>query len=100
MESREKRGCHIPTCREMAERVTDYLERVIPMRERVGMGIHLVACTACRNYFNQIRQTVRLLASRRRDDPQPETEQRVLTEIARIKSEARTSPPSPAPSGN
>jgi len=84
----------------MAERVTDYLERVIPMRERVGMGIHLVACTACRNYFNQIRQTVRLLASRRRDDPQPETEQRVLTEIARIKSEARTSPPSPAPSGN
>ena len=54
----------MPTCREMSELVTDYLERAVPLRIRLDMWWHLLRCEACRHYYDQIRRTVRLLGSR------------------------------------
>jgi predicted anti-sigma-YlaC factor YlaD len=53
----------VPTCRDMSELVTDYLERAVPLRTRLDMWWHLLRCEACRHYYDQIRQTVRLLGS-------------------------------------
>jgi predicted anti-sigma-YlaC factor YlaD len=54
----------MPTCRDMSELVTDYLERAVALRTRFGMWWHLCRCEACRHYYDQMRRTVRLLASR------------------------------------
>lgn len=51
----------IPTCREMAELVTDYQEHALPLRTRFSAWIHLLCCTACVRYFAQMRQTAFLL---------------------------------------
>jgi predicted anti-sigma-YlaC factor YlaD len=53
----------LPTCRDMSELVTVYLERAVTLRTRLGMWWHLVRCEACRRYYDQMRRTVRLLRS-------------------------------------
>ncbi len=50
-----------PSCREMAELVTGYLEGDLPPHRRLTARLHLFLCTACRNYFDQMRRTVGLL---------------------------------------
>ena len=52
----------MPTCRDMSELVTDYLEQATPLRLRLGMWLHLRQCDACRRYYDQMRKTVQLLA--------------------------------------
>ena len=59
----------MPTCRDMSELVTDYLERVVSLRTRLDMWWHLFRCEACRRYYDQMRRTVRLLRSERPDAP-------------------------------
>jgi len=51
----------MPTCRDMSELVTDYIEHATPLRVRAAIWWHLLRCEACRHYFDQMRQTVRVL---------------------------------------
>jgi predicted anti-sigma-YlaC factor YlaD len=77
----------MPTCRDMSELVTDYLERAVSLRRRLDMWWHLYRCEACRHYYDQMRRTVRLLRSGTRQPPDSATENKVV-------SAARGSPPS------
>ncbi len=71
----------MPTCREMSELVTDYLERALPLRTRLGARWHLLLCPACQRYYAQMRQTVRLLAGRRLPPPEPAVEAGMLASL-------------------
>lgn len=71
----------MPTCREMSELVTDYLERALPVRAWAGVRCHLVVCRACRSYFAQMRATVGLLAGLPRSPPPPEAEASLLARL-------------------
>jgi anti-sigma factor RsiW len=51
-----------PTCRELVELVTDYLEDALPAPERARLEAHLAECEGCRRYVEQMRATVRLTA--------------------------------------
>jgi hypothetical protein len=64
----------VPTCRDVSERVTDYLERRLPATGWLGMRWHLLQCDACRRYIAQMRQTVRLLAESRFPPPRTDIE--------------------------
>ena len=68
----------MPTCRDMSELVTDYLERAVSRRTRFDMWWHLVRCEACRRYYDQMRHTIRLLASRVPAAPERTTEESML----------------------
>jgi predicted anti-sigma-YlaC factor YlaD len=71
----------IPTCRDMSEFVTDYLEHALPVRIWVGARWHLVLCPACRRYYGQMRQTIRLLATGTLLPPGPAAEADVLARL-------------------
>lgn len=71
----------IPTCRDMSELVTDYLEHALPPRAWLGARFHLVLCPACRHYYDQMRRTIRLLARRPLPPPSASTEAGVLAQI-------------------
>lgn len=71
----------MPTCRDMSELVTDYLERALPPRTRLGVRWHLAICGACRAYFAQMRDTVGLLGRLPHQPPSPGTEARVLANL-------------------
>jgi anti-sigma factor RsiW len=62
------KGMAIPSCRDMAELVTDYLEGVLPLHRRLTARLHLFLCSACTRYFDQMRRTIGLL----RGAPTPE----------------------------
>ena len=62
----------------MSELVTDYMERVTPIRVRVDMWLHLWRCEACRRYYDQVRRTVRLVGSQQPEPPSHETEDGLL----------------------
>lgn len=49
------------TCREITERVTDYLDRRLPAGQRIAFKLHLGRCDRCRAYLAQMRTTVRVL---------------------------------------
>jgi predicted anti-sigma-YlaC factor YlaD len=76
----------MPTCRDMSELVTDYMERATPLRLRLDMWWHLARCEACRRYFDQVRRTVRLLGNRLPTPPAQTTEDGVV-------AAARAQPP-------
>lgn len=50
----------MPTCREVAEHATEYLERTMPKRERLGVWGHLRICPNCRAYLRQLMSTIAL----------------------------------------
>jgi anti-sigma factor RsiW len=72
----------MPTCKDMSELATDYLEGALPWHARLKARLHLFLCHACRHYYDQMRQTVRLLAGAPREAPPAEVEQRVLDSVA------------------
>lgn len=83
----------IPTCREMAERVTDYLEGAMSMASRLQARLHLFQCPACVRYYNQMRRTVGLMA----DAPPPEPPPDAVTDqvLARLRQANGKKPEGP-----
>jgi predicted anti-sigma-YlaC factor YlaD len=68
----------MPKCRDMTELSTDYFERTINWRLRLAMRWHLVLCSMCRAYYDQLAKTLRLLRGRALGVPDAATETRVL----------------------
>jgi anti-sigma factor RsiW len=50
-----------PSCREIVEIVTDYLEDALPPDVRLRVERHLATCPGCLAYLDQMRETVRML---------------------------------------
>jgi hypothetical protein len=71
----------MPTCREMSELVTGYLDRALPARIWLSARWHLFLCPACQRYYAQMRQTVRLLSGRPMPPPDSVAEARVLASL-------------------
>ena len=47
-------------CRELVELVTDYLEEKLSLKDRTRFEHHLVFCTWCVDYLQQMRDTLRV----------------------------------------
>lgn len=43
------------TCSEVTALVTDYLERQLPLRDRLRMWMHIKMCASCDRYVAQVR---------------------------------------------
>ena len=50
----------MPTCQEVAEQATEYLDRAMPRRQRLGVWAHLRFCPNCRAYLRQLLRTIAL----------------------------------------
>ncbi len=46
-------------CKDLTEEASDYLDGDLPLRKRMGLFVHLLICGCCRNYLQQIRNTIR-----------------------------------------
>ncbi|MFN8484279.1 MAG: zf-HC2 domain-containing protein [Anaerolineae bacterium] len=47
------------TCQELVQLVTDYFEGTLSPTDRERFEAHLPNCRGCRNYLEQMRQTIR-----------------------------------------
>lgn len=48
-----------PTCREVVEVITDYLEDRMGVDERERFERHIATCDGCEIYLDQMRQSIR-----------------------------------------
>jgi predicted anti-sigma-YlaC factor YlaD len=51
------------TCRELVDLVTDYLDGALPVADSLDFERHLVWCSWCRDYLDQMRTTIELTGS-------------------------------------
>lgn len=66
------------TCREMVERMSDYLEGALADRDRALFEQHLVLCDGCTAYLDQMRRTVALVGRLRQKALDPPIPDRLL----------------------
>lgn len=59
---------HELTCRELVELVTEYLDDALSPADRTRFEEHLVPCTVCPRYVEQLRVTARLAGRLHEDD--------------------------------
>lgn len=45
----------LPNCREAARRQSRALDQPLDLREKIGLRLHLLACSWCRRYGRQLR---------------------------------------------
>ena len=55
-------------CRELVEIVTDYLEGRLPPHDLLRFEEHLLICSGCASYVEQMRETIRLTGALREED--------------------------------
>lgn len=81
----------MPTCQEVAENATEYLEKAMPRRERFGVWAHLRLCPNCRAYLRQLMGTIALTRRAGAADapPPPRDEDRLVA----VMKAARTAAP-------
>jgi anti-sigma factor RsiW len=60
------------TCRELVEVVTDYVEGRLSGPDRRRFEAHLETCEGCRNYLQQMQETIRLTGVLREEHVPPE----------------------------
>jgi hypothetical protein len=45
-------------CKDVAEEANNLIDGDLPLRKRIGLWLHILVCSCCRNYLQQIRQTI------------------------------------------
>jgi predicted anti-sigma-YlaC factor YlaD len=63
------------SCQELVELVTDYLEGALAPADLGRFEEHLASCGKCRQYLEQLRQTLRVMGTLTPRDLSPEVEQ-------------------------
>ena len=88
-------------CREVVELATDYLEETLLEPLRSLLETHLEECDGCREYLEQLRQTIRFLHSYGQACPPAAVDVKKLTKIFRSWAATSTPPgraqPDPGP---
>ena len=69
---------HEMTCRELVDVITDYLEGTLPEADRVRFEAHLEVCPYCRNYVDQMRETILSLGRLHEESLSPRTREELL----------------------
>ena len=68
-----------PTCQELAELLTDYLEGLLAPSERASFDRHIAGCRNCTLYVEQRRLTIAASGRIRTDDIPPGVREELLT---------------------
>jgi anti-sigma factor RsiW len=69
---------HALNCREIAERVTVYLEGILPDAERHLLEEHLADCSDCEHHLDQMRRTIAITGTLRDDEVPLEARRRLI----------------------
>lgn len=51
----------MPSCKDITEHASDYLDRDLTLLQRAGFRLHLFMCVHCRQYVEQLKLTITTL---------------------------------------
>lgn len=79
---------HGPDCRDLAARLSEYLDREIDAETCAGIEVHLDDCPRCREFLESLRRTVGLVRSAPSGDSIPEdVKKRIVEAYRRVRDE-------------
>jgi anti-sigma factor RsiW len=70
------------TCRDVTDRVSEYLDDHLPILTKDRVGLHLASCTHCRTYLKQIDLVSSALRSLPKLHPSPFNRLRLSERVA------------------
>lgn len=79
------------SCEEAAKLISQSLDRPLPVRQRIGLRLHLLMCRVCPRFLRQMR--VLRKTARRYPEKIETDETRELSEEAREKIRRKLTPP-------
>jgi len=63
-------------CKDIADEVNNYIDGDLPLGKRVNLFFHLLMCSCCRNYLQQIRTTMSIITiSKPKENDNTDTEE-------------------------
>jgi hypothetical protein len=63
-------------CKDIADEVNNYIDGELPLGKRLGLFYHLLICSCCRNYLQQIRSTISVITvSKPKEDDATDTQE-------------------------
>lgn len=65
-------------CRDVSSLATEYEDGALSLRRRLAVRLHLGICAMCRNYFDQLAKTRRLMRGRPLAGPEAAAEERII----------------------
>jgi anti-sigma factor RsiW len=72
-------------CQELVEVITNYLEGTLPERDQARFEAHLLTCSPCREYVEQMRITIRLAGRVTVESISPRVRDELLRAFRRMK---------------
>lgn len=79
----------LPTCAQIAEAASDYLEGALSPTDRACLEQHMLICDGCDTYIDQMRDTVRATRALAKDDQADESVVQALLAAYRARGPAR-----------
>jgi anti-sigma factor RsiW len=76
------------TCQQFVEIVTEYLEQQLDEARKLWTDEHLAGCDACRNYLEQMRQTIAALRNLGDESLDPAQRDGILAAMRTARPEA------------
>lgn len=73
-------------CRDVTQHASDYLDKTLPLGQRLRLRLHLFMCIHCRRYLKQLRATIGLIGQ---SDPKALSPQAAEMITAKILSSDR-----------
>ena len=78
----------MPSCRDITEHASEYLDRQLTPWQRLGFRLHLMICLNCRRHLDQLKLTIGTLGRlQAKSPPQPPAEQKVQEIVQLLKQE-------------
>jgi hypothetical protein len=74
----------MPSCKDITEHSSDYLDRNLPWWRRLGFWVHLLICVHCRRYLDQLKLTISSLGKTPDATPPVVEEQQVQDIVKHI----------------
>ncbi|MDP1731096.1 MAG: anti-sigma factor [Devosia sp.] len=71
------------TCREITELANGYLDRELPLLTRAQFRLHIIMCSHCRRYVDQLAKTVNMLKTLPHGTPPPDVEEKLVRLLER-----------------
>jgi len=67
----------MPSCKDVTDHSSDYLDRNLSFMERLGFKMHIFLCVNCKRYVSQLKLTIATIGKTQNAVPQPVDEQHV-----------------------
>jgi len=75
----------MPSCKEVTEHSSDYIDRNLPWWKRPGYWLHLAMCVHCRRYVKQLKLTINTISKTPEATPPDVSSEQVQKIVEKIK---------------